>query len=160
MFENSIREALPESVNDVLERMFFVQAVGASPQQLPQAPDGQIVARVRFEGEPSGSLTLWLNALDALPIAADFLGADPEEITEARSSEVICELANMICGSLLSRIEAGTTFHLATPQILAEWTPADFVSATFYAVELENGILAVSVTTGIPTCLESTLSAY
>ena len=160
MIENEIRGFLPDAVNEVLERMFFVQAMGESPRQLPDGPDGQTAASVRFDGDPSGSLTLWLTAEAALPIAADFLGSDPEEITDQRSAEVICELANMICGSLLSRIEAGTTFRLAAPRILLDWTPAEFAGATFYAVELENGILAVGVTIGIPTCLEPAPSAY
>ena len=32
---------------------------------------------------------------------------------------MVCELANMICGSVLSRVESSTTFRLATPRILA-----------------------------------------
>ena len=50
-------------------------------------------------------------------IAADFLGEDAESLTAQQSTDVTLELANMICGAVLSRIESSATFRLGAPQI-------------------------------------------
>jgi hypothetical protein len=57
-------------------------------------------------------------------IAADFLGEDAESLTDRQSTEVTLELANMICGAVLSRIESRATFPPGTPQIVPRTVPA------------------------------------
>ena len=49
--------------------------------------------------------------------AADFLGVDEGELTGHQVGEVVCELANMICGSVLSRMESAATFRIAPPKL-------------------------------------------
>jgi CheY-specific phosphatase CheX len=109
-----LAEALSASVEEVLERMFFVRSFDDAPG------DGEprwISAGLRFEGDPPGAMQLRLSAAAARSIAADFLAAEEADLTEAQVEEVICELANMICGSVLSRVESQTTFRLSSPWI-------------------------------------------
>jgi CheY-specific phosphatase CheX len=155
--EPVIQRALQDSVNEVLEKMFFVQALGESPDSKPEGPElaAEIAARLTFQGEPPGSLTLRLTSAAARLIAADFLGCDAEAVSDTQMAEVVCELANMICGSLLSRAESTTTFHLAAPQIVPTTASPDRDSDTsLYAVTLSRGTLTVTVTTGTPSCPE------
>ena len=153
MTESIIRQALRDSVNEVLEKMFFVQTLGeasCSESAGPAASD-EIVVRLAFQGKPPGSLTLRLTAAAGRPIAAAFLGTDEEEVSDVQIAEVVCELANMICGSVLSRVESATTFHLLAPQLVPPSEgPAGGPCTTRYAVELSNGKLTVNVTTRTP----------
>lgn len=161
MTEIEIQPALRESVNEVLEKMFFVEPPGESPNARPAGilPD-QIAAFLTFEGEAAGSLSLRVTAAAARSIAADFLGDDAESISERQMAEVLCELANMICGSVLSRVESATKFNLAPPRIVpSPEDPALGPGTAVYAVDLANGNLTVAVTLGTPTCPEPAQSA-
>lgn len=157
--ESVMLRALRNSVHEVLEKMFFAQVLEEEPcsgPPIPLRPAG-ITARVTFQGEPPGALTMRITSAAARSIAADFLGHDPETVSHRQITEVVCELANMICGSLLSRVEGATTFNLSAPQIVPPAAEPDGGSAiTFYAADLSNGTLTVAVTIGLPTCPEPT----
>jgi CheY-specific phosphatase CheX len=133
--EASLQQALKESTADVLEKMFLVRCLGAL--QAP-APDPEMVAHLTFEGEPSGSLTLRVPSGAARSVAADFLGEQEPALSEQQISEVLCELANMICGSVLSRVESNTTFRLASPQIVASLDEVDAAQSRSNRVEAET----------------------
>lgn len=142
MAETGGSEILFAAARQVLETMFFTTIVG----ERPGPPDGPVVAaRVSFEGGPSGSFGLKLSAEAARAIAANFLGVeDDEQITAAQTGEVICELANMVCGAMLSRVESGSTFQIAHPQLAAAGEePCDGAVARY--LDLDNGALALWV---------------
>jgi CheY-specific phosphatase CheX len=149
-----IYPALRDSVNEVLEKMFFLDALEDQSAKENAGAADEIAAQVSFQGDPAGSLALRVTSPAARRIAADFLGSDEEEVSGRQTADVVCELANMICGSLLSRVESATAFHLGPPQIV---TPSENrvtgAGPTQYAVELPNGTLTVLVTIGTPTCL-------
>ncbi len=115
MNDGTLAEALRASVADVLEKMFFVRSFGESEET---AAEPQMVAQMAFDGDPPGSLKLQVTAPAARSIAADFLGAEEADLRDSEVGDVICELANMICGSVLSRVESNTTFRLETPRIV------------------------------------------
>jgi CheY-specific phosphatase CheX len=148
--DTMLQLALRDSVKEVLEKMFFVETLGESHVDALASVD-RITARLTFEGQPPGALTMGVTSAAARQITADFLGVDEQEVSDLRVAEVVCELANMICGSVLSRVESATAFHLSTPQIVP---PLESIAAspysTVYGVELANGRLGVSVTTGTP----------
>ena len=50
-------------------------------------------------------------------MAANFLGLDENDIAESQVAEVTCELTNIICGSVLTRLEHGARFELLHPEI-------------------------------------------
>lgn len=148
MSEPLIETALAESVQEVLEKMFFADLVNSPPGETLAAG---ITAQLIFDGDPPGSFRLILDPAAARSAAADFLGEDPSELSEDQLNEVVCELANMICGSVLSRIESSATFRLFKPVIVptTELAPAA-VEAKFQAA-VGGGLLRAEI------CMERTV---
>ena len=161
MPESFLLRALRESIQEVLERMFFIQCL---LEPLEFVPEPEVAAQLTFEGDPSGELTLRISAGAARSVSADFLGAGETDLSEQEIGEVVCELANMICGSVLSRVESSSTFRLATPRILAPAPESDRCTEAVkpggfpppcedgrvpavHAVEMGSGRMVVSITT-------------
>lgn len=135
-------------MNEVLEKMFFVETLGeaAGPAGEPEA--NEIAVALAYQGEPSGSFLLHLTGAAARQIAADFLGMDEAEVSDLQTSDVVRELANMICGSVLSRVESAATFRLEEPQIVPiSEEVAGSHSNNRYCAQLSNGRLAVAIGT-------------
>ena len=42
-------------------------------------------------------------------------------MSSERAGEVVCELANMLCGSVLSRMDATAVFELSCPELAGNW---------------------------------------
>ncbi len=156
MLETQLNRALRDSVQEVLEKMFFVEPVEEPPSDA-DAHEGEMVVGLAFEGVPPGELTLRVTTSAALQIAADFLGEDASDLPPAKVEEVVRELTNMICGSVLSRVESSATFRLASPRILTgearsnRQESADFRAV--HAVSIGSGTVTVSVETRDPACL-------
>jgi CheY-specific phosphatase CheX len=155
MAEIPFQRALHDSVQEVLEKMFFVEVLDEPPGETG-SPEADLAVKLTFEGSPSGSLTLRVSGTTASQIAADFLGLDESGLSAAQVEEVVCELANMICGSVLSRVESTTTFRLAAPRLLAaEERRLPHVAAdrrAAHAVAIGNGTLTATVETSEPVC--------
>src|SRR5271165_2558572 len=132
-----------------MEKMFYVRALEESSAGEPAASEAEVAARLSFHGRPSGSLTLRLTAGPARSITADFLGCEEGELTEAQVGEVICELANIICGSVLSRMGNDAHFRLSTPQLVQEPEPegigASPPASAQHAMKFGSGALAVTM---------------
>jgi CheY-specific phosphatase CheX len=131
----------------VLETMFFSEAVPRSCDHAelnaPGAQEEWISARVLFDGAPRGELRVMLSHELARFIAANFLGADPEEVSGDADGQVACELANMICGAVLSRLHPDAGVALSPPELL----PGDFeISAGVHqCFDTPDGTLAVTM---------------
>ena len=99
MIESGIREAMAESVREVLEKMFFVElqdcATGLGAER--------IAAQVIFDGDPPGNFLLEMDMAAARAVAANFLSEDPAEFGIQEIHDVVCELSNIVCGSVLRR---------------------------------------------------------
>ena len=121
MMATCLADALHEAVEDVLEKMFFAEAAPMDAETGP--PEELVAARVDFEGSPSGRLNLRITVPAARALAADFLGEEASDLSPDATAEVIGELANMICGSLLSRVESDTAFRLSAPVVAFETGP-------------------------------------
>lgn len=148
MTDHLIRQALRDSVNEVLEKMFFVETPGEASDTTGDPQANEIVVALTFQGAPSGSFLLRLTGAAAHQFAADFLGIDEAEVSGIQTSEVVRELANMICGSVLSRVESAATFRLAAPRIVPPSEEvAGSLSNTRYCAQLFNGRLAVNIGT-------------
>jgi hypothetical protein len=82
-------------------------------------------------------------------LAASFLGEDEAMLTEAQPCQTVCELANLVCGSLVSKLENEERFDLEVPQLVPVGSAAavapDAPPATRQSFELENGILTVTL---------------
>lgn len=148
---DGLQPVLSQSLEEVLEKMFFIR-----PLEDPDAsaPCGQeaVSAHLSFDGDPAGSLTLRVTRDAARSISADFLGENPNDLTPRQVTEVICELANMICGSVLSRIESTATFRLIGPQLgeAPDLFPGGTTAA--HCLEIDGGSVTVILRTEIPVC--------
>ena len=142
MTDVALNDALRETITEVLEKMFFLPASELSePAQGPE-----FIARVPFTGPPSGSLKLHATVPAARYAAADFLGEEESALSDQQIGEVIGELGNMICGSLLSRLESTSLFHLGAPSITYRDPSADALdeipaNAAVHAAEVARGAM-------------------
>src|SRR5581483_8366018 len=111
---HSVQQYLAPACEQVLETMFFTGVLSA---QEKSSLDGEscISATIGFEGPPDGCMRIAMAAQTAQSLAASFLGREPESLDAADCSGVAGELANMICGALLSRYAEDGEFHLVAP---------------------------------------------
>ncbi len=127
---------------DVLETMFFTEAevVACEHEWLREAP----CAHIRFEGSHSGEMLLAVSKEAADPIAGAFLGIDIEELNDAQRGQVIEELANILCGAMLSHLWPESKLALAPPELTfwQDWAPAEKLHRCFVIPE---GNLAVTI---------------
>jgi CheY-specific phosphatase CheX len=138
-------------VADVLERMFFIEVLGEATE--PAVGADAATVDLSFEGDPPGRFRMCIARSAANAVAADFLGEDAESLTDRQSTEVSLELANMICGAVLSRIESSAAFRLGTPQFASgETGNAGLANETRYTVDTGSGVLTVSIQMETRTC--------
>ncbi len=140
--EAMIHAALAAAVADVLESMFFIEALG----EVSEDPDASAVAvEIQFDGDPPGSFQMRLAHGAAKCIAANFLGEDAGSVNERQSADVALELANMICGAVLSRLESNACFRLDSPRIVEVGGLTEEAEATRFTVETGNGTLTAAI---------------
>lgn len=144
MCEQQFESALRDAVTEVLETMFFA-SVGEETAE--GCAGDSLIATLRFVGSPSGSFSLAVSREAAVEMAANFLGCEEDEGGDEAGSgqpeEVVREMANMVCGSFLSRVEGGSHFELEAPRSAAEF-PDEQQRRSF---ELENGRIEIGLTT-------------
>jgi hypothetical protein len=115
MTDVAVAQLLAGSGQRTLETMFFAIPDGISSDTT--RPEGELfAAEMTFDGSRTGRFGVILSAPVARTIAADFLGAEDELLlAPERIEEVVGELANIICGSVLSEIGETSQFNLSTP---------------------------------------------
>jgi CheY-specific phosphatase CheX len=155
-FETALRHAVAET----LEEMFFVTDLEeCDPAVYP--PEPVLLARVDFTGEPSGQLTLRASLSLARSLAADFLGENEEAIGHSQVTDVFAELANIVCGAVLTRTESSCTFRLSSPDVFSPGESSTSVEdpsaesaghQAEYAVALSDEPLAVLLRTEVQEC--------
>jgi hypothetical protein len=154
----TIHSALSSAVAEVLDCMFFVEVMGEVAEPPPEA--GTVTVHLSFDGDPPGHFQMRIGRPTANAVAADFLGEDLESLSARQSTDVTLELANMICGAVLSRIESRAAFRLGSPQIVADDTgkrgPAEETRCT---VETGIGALTVAIQMETRTCSPTEKSA-
>jgi CheY-specific phosphatase CheX len=114
-------QSMDAAVTDTLEKMFFSESFPA-----PDASPGDDPVRsvVGFSGDAAGWLELSVAATQATMLAADFLGIERSEVNTAEVESVCGEMANMICGSLVSTVAPTSRFALSHPEITESVQPA------------------------------------
>jgi len=68
-----------------------------------------------FRGDPPGRFGALLSGPVARTLAADFLRMEPDALTPVQIFEVAGELANIVCGGVLSELEANANFSISSP---------------------------------------------
>jgi hypothetical protein len=135
----SLLDVLSRVPAEVLETMFFAEAVAAECGHAWLSLAVEV--RIRFEGSHRGDMRLSVSRDAADSIACAFLGLEPLEITEPLCVQVILELANILCGAILSHVWPESKVALGAPEISTE-EPL-FNDALHRCFELPEGKLAV-----------------
>ena len=141
ILSDDAREVIWNSTQEILETMFFA-IVEEEENDADAGPE--IGARVEFQGTWRGWAEARLSRVASDIICRDFLGLDfDEEVGESQREHVLGEMANMICGAALSRLEPGGTFDLHTPAKLPETTGEEAQDGVRIRLPLEVGHLEV-----------------
>jgi len=118
--EYNLEASLLTSATEVLESMYFTSVVGlqkVAPDDHNVIEGGGPLATLEFKGEMSGTFTLSMAPETARMLAANFFGEDELDVTDVSINEMVGEMANMICGSVLSRLETESHFKLTHPVV-------------------------------------------
>ena len=96
---------LSETLSGVLEAMTFVSPFQMSAAEaLDQPPADPVFASIQFSGVVNGRLELVASESLGRLLAANLLGAEPtDEEAGANAEDVLKELMNVTCGSLIRR---------------------------------------------------------
>ncbi len=159
MHEADIVTVLAEAVEEVLEKMFFARAL-ADPSPVQNQSGSGLGARVAFEGMRAGTLTLRIDAAAARSIAADFLGEDDDMVSGRQIKDVICELTNIVCGSVLSRLDTTADFRLEDPVLVTPGAASEERCKPAEAISLDKGSLSVVLKLETPACPRDQEFAY
>jgi CheY-specific phosphatase CheX len=139
--EQDLGASLLTSATDVLEAMYFTGVMGLS--EVGVAGAGW-TAQLEFQGELSGTFQLGMNGETARLLAANFFGEEESEVTATAVADMVGEMANMICGSVLSRMETESHFKLSHPVVEAAADPtAGMECGVQQLLETDGGVLAL-----------------
>jgi len=113
-------ELLTNTVPDVLETMFSMEALAMPPGNLQSLDSPLVVASVGFIGDLDGIVHLYLTAAFSRVLAARLLSlADHEFEGNEMIDDAIGELGNMIVGAVKSRLcDDGAPCILTIPTIV------------------------------------------
>jgi CheY-specific phosphatase CheX len=142
MEEPALRRALEDAVLEVLETMCFEFPAG-DPEEGGLAGGERLAARARFEGSLRGELRVALEGAAPRRLAAAFLGIEEEEVREQDELQMAAELANMLCGATMSRLEPQGRLRIAAPE--AARGPVGCAGAPWLRFPLEQGEVAVTL---------------
>jgi CheY-specific phosphatase CheX len=140
---------------EVLDSMYFTTVLEIShpPDQQPAPAPDALAFSLRFQGDVHGTFGISLSLSMARTLASNFLGEEERDLTEAEVAEVVGELTNMLCGSILSRVIGTSKFALSHPQPFLPAYPApatpscDMLTSD---LETDSGILQTWVTVDHP----------
>ena len=108
-----------EVAREILETMFFSLPEDAAEPN--PRPEDLLTAELKFEGALSGWFSVQVQENCARAIAGNFAGVmDPSELSPETVTGVLCELANMVCGATLSRLDPDAIFDLGAPQLVSQ----------------------------------------
>lgn len=99
-----INDVLLESVKEIFETMIFMDIEESSESD--QDIDGwALLSSITFQGEIDGCMAICFSIPCAKAVAASMLGMDTtEELTEEDTCDAIGEIANMVMGSMKTRL--------------------------------------------------------
>jgi CheY-specific phosphatase CheX len=138
----AVRQALEEAVLEVLETMCFEFPID---EPFPGGPPGDnaVQAVARFDGTIRGALRVALTGQAAKRLAAAFLGLEEDQIGGPETLQMASELANMLCGATMSRLEPHGRLRIAPPE--AGWGGTPCAGHCWLHFPLEQGEAAVTL---------------
>ncbi|MBI5095373.1 MAG: chemotaxis protein CheX [Candidatus Hydrogenedentes bacterium] len=151
---NEHTEILNDVFCDVTEKLAFMFGEPSEKDELPPVDTECIEARMTFAGPMTGSLTMAVPVEMCPIIAANVLGMEPDdESVQARATDALTELLNVICGNILTAIAGEQpVFDLTVPT-------AHALSAEDWAKLLEDPDTLAFVLEDLPALLQLKLES-
>jgi hypothetical protein len=148
---------IPECCTEVLDAMYFTTVVDSRleesmPEAMPDETDF-LSFHLRFVGHISGRFGLHMARGLARNLAANFLGEEESDISSAESEEVAGELTNMLCGSVMSRVEGEDKFILSHPEPGSLELRDGVDDVLISRLDTDSGVLTVWVVVEGEPCL-------
>ena len=138
---NQIDSYVETAAVQAFEVMCFAEL---TPAQEYMAIEGKrIVAQVDFDHEASGQMRMELPPAVAQAIAANFFGDDDGALSDTQVRSMVAELTNIICGSLLSRLNPTSLMMLSSPEIFM--ADEDCHLASCYNFQLDGFPVLISI---------------
>jgi CheY-specific phosphatase CheX len=134
-----------ECSSEVLDTMYFSTVLSSAPLETTTSDTEDLLSySLQFVGEVSGRFGVHLDWKTARTLAANFLGENDSDISCSDITEVVGELANILCGSVMSRVEGAYSFTLSHP--LADSHPLSHVDNFLCCVlDTDSGRITVWV---------------
>ena len=157
MQASDFKTLVAECCGEVLDAMYFTTVLETSSHQGAQAiAAGDALAfTLRYEGDVQGIFGVSLDPAMARTLASNFLGEEEGALTLVEIAEVIGELTNMLCGSVVSQVKGSRKFALSHPEPLAadkrDWYGLGGNDVLFTALETDSGRLQTWITIDLPT---------
>ncbi|SEF61926.1 Chemotaxis phosphatase CheX [Bryocella elongata] len=144
MTKTNVDEVLIASACNVLETMFFSEAIPA--QSSGRMHDNPIVCLLHTSGAAEGTFSIAVDREALRLLCISFYGEDAPPIT--LQQELACELTNMIAGSTLSNLVPEHYCSLSAPQLCSleqhETLGKSGEESTSVLMEVEGGLLSAS----------------
>lgn len=136
-----LAEALAAAVEDALGQMFFTAAWPACSVAAPG--DGFACSSIEFAGQQSGVLMVAAPPTTVDRLLASLQGEEEVTATAAQQAMLLGELANMLCGQMISRCDPEWPLRLGLPTA----RPASVAQPPDHDLSLESdaGPLRVSL---------------
>lgn len=112
-----LREAFSAAVEESMDAMFFDAAEPVAECDCEPASES-ITAAVLFHDSIDGEFLLSAPLQTAVALAASFMAIDAEAVERSQAEQTVCELANIICGAALSRLEPSAVLRLSPPRVI------------------------------------------
>jgi CheY-specific phosphatase CheX len=119
MQATDLKPFMESAVAEVLESMCFISSNGEAMDEVDSSHPDWIRGELDFSGSPGGTFGIGVPPATAAAIAANFLGEDEADLSAEQTVEVVCELTNMVCGTLLAHLDSKQAFTLSSPRHVA-----------------------------------------
>jgi CheY-specific phosphatase CheX len=106
-----MNEIMRAAIFDVFERMYYVFLEPLHDEY----SDYAMGSSIKFDGASHGELIILVSEGLAKTMVQNLLGIESKEITEQDIEDCVKEAANMICGSLLGKLDQTKVFDLSIP---------------------------------------------
>ena len=111
---SELNSLLDQTTEDVLENMFFSGIMGEMQEE---AGGERLFATVAFSGSSGGRLSVSAPASTAAVLAAGFVGEEDGSVSDSQVRAVVGELANVLCGAVLGRMNPAGHFVISAPEV-------------------------------------------
>jgi CheY-specific phosphatase CheX len=146
MKASDLASLMPECCAEVLDAMYFSTVLSATRSNVPiTIVPTDFAFSLSFHGDVQGRFGLHLNSEVALTLAANFLGEEESTLVATEVAEVIGELSNMLCGSVMSRVGGARNFVLSHPEPVTSPPVPDVSDALVIDLETDGGIITTWV---------------